>query len=315
MRILGACLALLAPLALPAAAQPAEAARADASPEPTVRYQRAIAPYIASGVGTYPGARQRYLAGLPGKDSFFVIARLTRGPSICALAVVRVAGIDGKKGVISGRIVNAVTGHSGYRQGADIAFPESEVIDWKIGHSDGSEEGNAVGRYIASLGPGVDPSELLVDQRDVDLTGLERSQTVETAIEQTFLRFFGDGDLRVDAAASTPAALKEWPALTRRYRHTPPADLLAEFGAKATALGPARKVTVESMDFQGRKIVLVAAYVVLGKGDSIFEIKQYLHFYYRDAKVLDRVIWGLREGRWIDRGAMPGRPPGPAPTS
>ena len=73
-----ALLTLLAAIAL--AADPVLAPNAPKDkpapiPSPE-RFERAIAPYVAQARATYPQAKQRFLAGLPRGQSFFLTARL-----------------------------------------------------------------------------------------------------------------------------------------------------------------------------------------------------------------------------------------------
>lgn len=272
--------------------------------EEPVRYQAAIAPYIAASIGTYPDARKRFLAGLPRKTSLIVSVRLDGGGGPPGLATIKVTNIDEKKGLIYGRSLADVKGHFGIRQDDDVTLHEADVIDWKITHPDGSVEGDGVGKYIDSLGSDTNPSDLLLDQRDKDLLSIERSKTVETALNQTFLDLFGDKDLKIQSDPSVVApAVREWRSLARKYHGIPPEGLVAELSERAEAIKATRKVTVEDQPFMGKDLVMVTAYVVLRKGDVVFEITQYLQFYYSSKKTLERVDWGLRVGRWIVMGA------------
>jgi hypothetical protein len=267
--------------------------------EPNARYQKAIAPYIAAAVSTYGNAKKQFLAGLPRKDAFYVSARVSRVTGVYVLAIVKVTKIDESKGLISGRVQNDVGGHTGYRKYDDISIPESEVIDWRIARSDGSDEGDFVGKFIASLDPDTNVAELLADQRDVDLAKIQTSKTVDKALDSTFLKLFDDKDIRLEASPSASPASNVWPSLEKKYRDLGPDALTAELKNRAAAIGKTDKVTVEHSDFQNRDLIMVAAYVVLKKNDVLFEISQYLHFYFNAKGRLDRVAWGLRAGDWI----------------
>jgi hypothetical protein len=311
-----ASLTLLIALAIPVQFEAAALPEASAESSAPVKYQKTIASYIAAGVGSYPAAKKRYENGLPRTDRFYVVARLARGAGICAMAVVRVSGIDEQNGTVNGRIENEIDGRLGYHEKDEITVPESAVIDWKIAHSDGSVEGDVVGKFLNSSGAGAKASELLVDQRDLDLINLEKSQIVEDAINQTFLQLFDDKGIKVQATPSAIApAIKEWPDLYRKYRDRTPDELIAELSARAAAIRATRKVTVELSGIDDKKIILVAAFVALKKGGSIFEIEQYLHFNYTGAKKLGGVIWGLREGRWLDSKPNTNQPPDRASSS
>lgn len=218
-----------------------------------------------------------------------------------ALAIVKVTSIDESEKLIHGRVQNDVGEHTGYTEGDDISFPESEVIDWKISHPNGAEEGDVVGKYFASLGPDINVNGLLADQRDADLGKLENSKTVESALDNTFLRLFDDKNLKVEVLPSSIApAIKVWPSLYRKYRDLTPDALIAELNKRAAAIAKTDKVTVEPSSFQDKSLIMVSAYVVLGKNDVLFEINQYLHFYFDRKGHLDRVAWGLRAGRWMN---------------
>ncbi len=281
-----------------------KAAPVEARAEEPVRYQPAIAPFISASVATYPDARKRFEDGLPRKTYLFVTVRLGGGGGPPGMAKIRVSSIDDGKGLIYGRALEDVKGRFGIRQDDDVTVHEADLIDWKITHPDGSAEGDAVGKYIASLGPDANPSGLLLDQRDKDLNSIEGSKTVDAALNQTFLELFGDKSLRVQSEPSVAApAVWEWHSLATKYFGTSPTALAGELGARAEAIKATRKVAVEKEDIDGRDLVTATAFVVLRKGDVVFEVTQDLQFYYNAKKVLERVDWGLREGRWIVMGA------------
>jgi hypothetical protein len=277
-----------------------KAAPVEARVEEPVRYQPAIAPFISASVASYPDARKRFQDGLPRKTYLFVSVRLGGGGGPPGMATIRVSSIDDRKGLIYGRALEDVKGRFGIRQDDDVTVHEADVIDWKITHPDGSAEGDAVGKYIAALGPDANPSGLLLDQRDKDLNAIEGSKTVDAALNQTFLDLFGDKNLRVQLEPSVAApAVREWRSLATKYFGTSPTALVAELGARAEAIKATRKVAVEKGDIDGRDLVTVTAFVVLRKGDVVFEVTQDLQFFYSARKELERVDWGLRVGRWI----------------
>ena len=109
-----------------------------------------LSPYIAKGRATYPEAKRRYLAGLPSGDNFVVRKHLI-GPGNetvrQTMEGVYVAVDAVKNGKVYGRINSEVEMRS-FRQGQRISFPESEVEDWAITHSDGSVEGDFVGKFL-----------------------------------------------------------------------------------------------------------------------------------------------------------------------
>jgi hypothetical protein len=109
-------------------------------------YKAAIAPYIAEAKRTYPAAEARFLHGLPTGEQFYVTTLLHDQFGKVEQVFIAVQGI--KNGVVSGRISSQINLVAGYKPGEPYSFPESEVIDWLITHSDGSEEGNYVGKFL-----------------------------------------------------------------------------------------------------------------------------------------------------------------------
>jgi Uncharacterized protein conserved in bacteria (DUF2314) len=118
-------------------------------------YRRAAAPYVAKARATYLAAKKRFLAGLPPGHMFAVMVRLetidhAKKEVQQADVFVDVRAI--KNGKIFGRI-NSPMPIVGYKRGDSISFPESEIINWLIQHPDGSEEGNAVGKFLDHYKP------------------------------------------------------------------------------------------------------------------------------------------------------------------
>lgn len=145
---LSALLALAAAMAL--AADPVLAPNAPKDkptpiPSPE-RFERAIAPYVAHARATYPQAKKRFLAGLPVGQSFFLTARLSDRKGNVEQVFVAVKTI--RDGVATGRRWNDVMHVEGFRRGDTFTFHEHEMIDWLITKPDGSEEGNAVGKFL-----------------------------------------------------------------------------------------------------------------------------------------------------------------------
>jgi hypothetical protein len=113
------------------------------------RLQKAIAPAIEQARASYPQARDRYLAGLPAGERFFVTCVLRDGRGHFEQVFVLVEGIQGA--AISGRIASDILGVEGFQSGQHIELEESEIVDWTISKADGSEEGNFVGKTIDAL--------------------------------------------------------------------------------------------------------------------------------------------------------------------
>jgi hypothetical protein len=95
---------------------------------------------------SYPGARQRFLSGLPRGQNFFLVTRLADAKGHWEQVFIHVdAIVDGQ---VTGAIASDVRIVSGFRAGQLYKFPESEMLDWLITSQDGSEEGNFVGKFL-----------------------------------------------------------------------------------------------------------------------------------------------------------------------
>src|SRR5438477_11181496 len=95
-----------------------------------VAMDRAMQPYITRARATWPQARQRYLAGLPPRHSFFVTALLVDNQDRREQVFVAVESI--RDGRINGKIWNLVEVVRGFHLGDLYWFPESHLRDWLI---------------------------------------------------------------------------------------------------------------------------------------------------------------------------------------
>jgi hypothetical protein len=114
-------------------------------------YDKAIAPYIAKARATYPGAKKRFLAGLPPGHRFSVRIPLidrdgTREDSFIGVETIKGANI-------TGTINSRLTLVKGFKTGQRMTFPESKIDNWLILRPDGTEEGNAVGKFLDTYRP------------------------------------------------------------------------------------------------------------------------------------------------------------------
>jgi uncharacterized protein YegJ (DUF2314 family) len=121
-----------------------------------VAYDKAIQPYIAKARATYPGAKKRFLAGLPSGWTFAVSYRLLQKDDASKEfrfedVIVVVDRI--KDGTIYGRIANKLNIVTNYRYDQAISFPESKVMNWLFVRPDGSEEGNILGNFLDHYKP------------------------------------------------------------------------------------------------------------------------------------------------------------------
>lgn len=110
------------------------------------KFERAIAPYVAKAKAGYPGAKQRFLKGLPKGESFFLTILLNDTNGTEEQIFVAVKGIEGDQ--VSGRVWSKIMAVKGYRFGDPITFAESRMLDWLITKPDGTEEGNFVGKFL-----------------------------------------------------------------------------------------------------------------------------------------------------------------------
>jgi uncharacterized protein YegJ (DUF2314 family) len=116
------------------------------SQDEVARLEAAIKPYLEKAKQTYPAARQRFLAGLPPKHGFFLTTRLHDKEGHFEQTFIAVTEI--KDGIVKGRIANELTTVTGYKQGDEYTFPESDILDWTITLPDGTEEGNFIGKFL-----------------------------------------------------------------------------------------------------------------------------------------------------------------------
>jgi hypothetical protein len=115
------------------------------------RAETAMAPYVAKARETWPAVRQRYIAGLPVRQSLFVTAHLRddRGRREQTFIAVDSLARDS----IFGRIWNEIHLVRGFQFKQPYGFAETELIDWLIAKPDGTEEGNIVGVFLDSYRP------------------------------------------------------------------------------------------------------------------------------------------------------------------
>jgi Uncharacterized protein conserved in bacteria (DUF2314) len=122
------------------------------TPAKLAAYDKAIAPYIAKARATYPAAKKRFLAGLPPGHLFSVrVPLFDRGRLRREDTFVRVEKIEG--GQITGTISNDLSLVKDYKTGQRITFSENRIDNWLILRPDGTEEGNAVGKFLDNYKP------------------------------------------------------------------------------------------------------------------------------------------------------------------
>ena len=116
------------------------------SPEEVKKLREAVEPYVRKARETYPGAKKRFLKGLPQGHHFLVTVEITDQEEKTEQVFVFVSSIE--DGKIRGRIGSDITLISGYRRGDAYETHESQIRDWTILRPDGSEEGNYVGKFL-----------------------------------------------------------------------------------------------------------------------------------------------------------------------
>ena len=113
------------------------------------KWRTMIAPHVEQARATYPGAKSRYLSGLPRGETFFVTVILVDEAGRFEQVFILVNKIDG--GVVEGRIASNIMTVRGYARDEVRQFSEADIVDWLIARPDGSEEGNVVGKFLDTL--------------------------------------------------------------------------------------------------------------------------------------------------------------------
>ena len=116
----------------------------------------ATAPLVAEARATYPRAKARFLAGLPPRQSFFVVTYLRDSLDHWERVFIAVdsivPGASGDQQII-GRIWNEINVVQGFAPYQRYSFPESDLLDWMISRPDGTEEGNLIGNFLDAWEP------------------------------------------------------------------------------------------------------------------------------------------------------------------
>lgn len=121
-----------------------------ATAEQVKKFEDAIAPYVKKARETLPAAKKKYMSGLPKDDMFFITTKLYESKRY-EQVFVRVTSWKGDtiEGILASDL-NIIHNHS---KGEKITCQESDVLDWTISKSDGTEEGNFVGRFLDNYQP------------------------------------------------------------------------------------------------------------------------------------------------------------------
>ncbi|WP_324674556.1 hypothetical protein [Hymenobacter sp. GOD-10R] len=108
-----------------------------------------IAAPILKARRSLPQTKQRYLMGLESEEKLFLTARIFDKSGVFEQVFTEVR--DWSKDSVTAVIVSDLDAVREYQKGQTITFSDKNVLDWIIIRPDGTEEGNFVGKYIASL--------------------------------------------------------------------------------------------------------------------------------------------------------------------
>lgn len=108
-----------------------------------------IAPYVKKAKKTLPDAKKKFSNGLNKGEAFFLTIRLFDKDGKIEQIFVRVKNWNGEN--ITGTIASDLNVVKEYKSGQEINLKEKDILDWLITKSDGSEEGNYVGKYLDTL--------------------------------------------------------------------------------------------------------------------------------------------------------------------
>ena len=122
-----------------------------ANAEQTKKLEEAIAPYVKKARESLPEAKNKYIAGLPKNQSFFVTIKLYDASKKYVVVFVNVTSWRG--GSIYGILDSDLTIVQNHSKGEKLTCQESEVLDWTISKPDGTEEGNFVGKFLDTYKP------------------------------------------------------------------------------------------------------------------------------------------------------------------
>jgi hypothetical protein len=114
-----------------------------ADPSSDREYQR----LIQKARSELPGVRERFQRGLPSNHHLFITTVVRHANSAEQLFVsVR----DWSNADVVDGLIASQAHTPGYRAGDPIKVAMGDIIDWTISRPDGSEEGNALGKYLES---------------------------------------------------------------------------------------------------------------------------------------------------------------------
>ena len=105
-----------------------------------------LQPNIDNARQTWPAARGRFQTGLPLANELVVTTMTEDNLGHSAFVFVKVDRLV--DGVIHGRVWQNLATPSDWRRGDLFAFPEKDLLDWRIARPDGTFEGNFLGKFL-----------------------------------------------------------------------------------------------------------------------------------------------------------------------
>ena len=115
-------------------------------PDMAQRVMPLLQPNIDNARQSWPNARGRFLTGLPLANELVVTTMTEDNLGHSAFVFVKVDRLV--EGVIHGHVWQNLATPSDWRRGDLFAFPEKDLLDWRIVRPDGTIEGNFLGKFL-----------------------------------------------------------------------------------------------------------------------------------------------------------------------
>src|SRR5688572_4773101 len=115
-------------------------------PDMAQRVMPLLQPNIDNARQAWPNARGRFLTGLPLANELVVTTMTEDNLGHSAFVFVKVDRLV--DGVIHGHVWQNLATPSDWRRGDLFAFPEKDLLDWRIVRPDGTIEGNFLGKFL-----------------------------------------------------------------------------------------------------------------------------------------------------------------------
>ncbi len=118
----------------------------EADKEKLRQLDSAMYPHIEEAQKTLKDVHRRWIKGLPRTDQVFVMTRAYAPDGSFEHVLVRVDNWMPNR--IAGTVASVLATTNRYQPGQQMQFEQTIVVDWKIKHQDGSEEGNYVASFL-----------------------------------------------------------------------------------------------------------------------------------------------------------------------